>query len=66
MERRISCNWYSYLSFDGLYTIELEFINNVTGATLWKIYTGKTYKEAKAKAQSFETRVFNRDSRIHK
>ena len=66
MEKAITCKWYHYIDFDGKHAIELEFINNLTGAVAWKRYTATTRKAVNAKAQREETRVFNRAARIYK
>lgn len=66
MEKAITCNWYHYIDFDGKHAIELEFVNNFTGAVAWKRYTAATRKAVNAKAQREETRVFNRAARIYK
>ena len=66
MEKVITCKWYHYIDFDGKHTIELEFINNLTGAVVWKKYTAATRKAVNAKAQREETRVINRAARIYK
>ena len=61
----ITCRWYQYIDFDGVHTVEMMFHNNLTGAECWKIYTGRTRKEAATKAKREETRVFNRAARVY-
>lgn len=66
MNKVITCNWYHYIDFDGFHTIEMEFINNVTGAVRWKMYKAETRKKVQAKAKREETRIVNKAMRIYK
>lgn len=61
----ITCRWYQYIDFDGVHTVEMMFHNNLTGAECWKLYTGRTRKEAATKAKREETRIMNIAARIY-
>ena len=65
MEKFLTVNWYYYIDFENEHTIEMEFINNITGAVGWKMYKGKTKKAVQAKAKREETRITNIFARIY-
>lgn len=66
MKKELTINWYHYINFDGNHVVELEIINQITGAIEWKLYTGKNRKDVTAKAKRIETIEVNRFNRIYK
>lgn len=66
MENIATTKWYYYIDMNtGKPTIEIEYINKLTGVTVWKLYQAATKEKVKAIAKAQETKFFNRVNRVY-
>lgn len=66
MKPFIEINYYPHFDYsNNLFCVEVEYINNLTGATAWKTYHGKTEKTAKTIAKRETTKIKNRIARLY-
>lgn len=60
MEKDFAVKWYYYKDFDGFHVMELEFINNITHESFWKMYKNKNRDKLNAICKAQETKFFNK------
>lgn len=66
MEKIIEINFYHYIDFENMHTVEMEIINHKDKMTTWKIYKAKTREKVVAIAKAQETRIMNKAMKAYK
>lgn len=70
MKRVCTINFYSHVNMGAktakeCYIVELEIINEITGAVKWAAYTGDTRRAAMIKARTQATKAEKRFIRVY-